>query len=241
MLENSELNSPQTKQQYGIQSQTCFDYLAFQGDDDCAEIEETVDLVSATATMSTEDIAHGYVYGLMVINFHIIGYSQVWARYARSVHNIDYRMFYDRLFEIIHSDDIFGTIYQQTRNNVIEYLRTGRISSNKQRGHALHSADMPLHYENRQRCFELARAVAQHFGIDEYSVEQLQQHFIYDSMHEYPLTLGANFDLGQGTGDPVQYTISSKISNTENFDFYRARRKGFLKNDISITLDTRSK
>ena len=54
--------------------------------------------------MSTEELVESYMYAWMMVQFHILGYTQLYAKYARHIINVPYRKFNDMLFEKIQQD-----------------------------------------------------------------------------------------------------------------------------------------
>ena len=237
LLENSEMAQSASRMQYGIRSIVAKDYMPQFNANDFREIEEEIELVNQTNTMSTADMVDAYMYGWMIIHFHINGYSQLYSRYCRHRKNISYRQFYDRLFELL-PDGVFQDHYNRLRQVVDHYLHTGQMLqfdsfTKNQSGHGIHALSYGFMYENRFKAYELVKTVAESFCELEPGIDLLQNNFLFDPEQQYPVTAQIDFDLGTWQDGSNCYEIRPKLTAHKQFDLYQFRRQGLLKNKIT--------
>jgi putative methyltransferase len=237
LLDNSEMAQSASRMQYGIRSIIAKDYMPQFNPNDFREIEEEIELVNQTNTMSTVDMVDAYMYGWMIIHFHINGYSQLYSRYCRHRKNISYRQFYDRLFELLPTSG-FQDHFNRLREVVDHYLHTGQMLqfdsfTKGQNGHGIHALSYGFMYENRFKAYALAKTVAESFCELEPGIDLLQNNFIFDSEQQYPVTAQIDFDLSTWQDGANCYEIRPKTTATKQFDLYQFRRQGLLKNRYS--------
>jgi hypothetical protein len=236
LLENSEMAQPESRRLYGIKSIVAKDYMLLYDPNDCREIEEEIELVNQTNTLSTQDMVECYMYGWMVLHFHISGYSQLYARYCCQRKNISYRAFYDQLFARLQQDNFFLDHFVKMRGVVDHYLHTGemlKFDNFTNSGHGIHALSYRFMYENKNQASELAREVAESFCEVEQGLINIQNNFIYDPSQQFPITVDLAFDLYNWQDEPCRYEINLKASIDEEFDFYSYRRRGLIKNKIT--------
>jgi putative methyltransferase len=243
LLENSELNSFESKIKHGIKTITALDYMPFGNSNDYNEISEKISLISSTNTMSIEDMAESYMFGWTIIHFHIGGYSQQYAKYSRNILGVSYRNFYEKMQELILDSEVFYDHYQDLKSTVIRYLKTGNLSddsirhlildSNRQRGHGLGSESFKYVYDNRFRVYMLSKKCVEHFGIAPDILDELQKSFIYDQNENYPKEMNLPWDFITWKEKESKYLIDKKNSIDKDFNFYLVRRRGLLKNSFN--------
>ena len=221
LLENSEMASTYSKDRYSISSITSADYFALYNSNDYQDIQEQIELVNGTSTMTLEDLTEAYMYGWLIIHWHISGYSQHIARTARR-NGTPYKQYYDKLFAMLKDNLVFGQHYAELKTLVHKYLSSGKleIQSNKSHGHNLHTYSYGFMYENRRLAYNLAIQCGEQFTSLDQSDKFIQSHFLFDKHTKYPLQYDNTM-------------ISTKLKDTESLDFYSLRRKGLLKNTIS--------
>lgn len=237
LLENSELNQLNSRLKYGIKSIVAKDYMPLYNVNDWKGIDEDIQLVNQTSTMTTEDLVQGYMYGWMIIQFHISGYSQIYAKYCRQ-QQVQFRQFYDLLFTQLKQPGFFQSHFDQLTTVVRHYLTTGemmKFDNFKQGGHGIHALSYEFMYQNRHHAYELALDVANGFGKVPVELERLQQGFIFDPTVSYPMVVTLPVDIENNLEQNTQYNIQPKGKFTKDFDFYSFRRQGFIKNKITIT------
>lgn len=238
ILTNSEMNNLEYRKTYGIKSVIAKDYMPLYNANDSRDIEEVIELVNATNTMSTESMIESYLYGWLIIYFHIAGYSQIVARYLRETGGIErYSDYYRLLLQKVIDHDVFGEHYNKNKILVDHYLKTGELlpwGQNKNGGHAIHSASYLFLFENRTQAFDLAIQTAEVFAKLPDWVIDLQRAMLVDETKEYPLSITADFDIFSAKSAAVTYTIQSKFDIKSNMNWYHYRRKGLVKNLITV-------
>jgi hypothetical protein len=225
MLVNSELTA--TREQYGIQTTRTDKLFALYSDDNY--YPEFVEIVKATNTMSTEDMIESFMYGWMILNFHLQGYTQIISRYNRLKYDISYREFYDQLMENILNDPALRKIYDHMRLNIEQLLRTGTFDDTLiSGGHNIIFLECLDLYKHKEHIFNLYK---------DNDIIDLQRHFIFDVNQTYPLKIDCDFDIKSNIIKDITYNIESKVMHKsfEEFEetFYILRRKGILKNRLT--------
>lgn len=246
LLENSDLNSLESKLKYGIKTITANDYVPFSNKDDYTGINEEIMLVQSTNSMSVTDMVEAYMYGWMIIHFHISGYTQYMSKYARHILNISYRQFYDELYARLKNSNFFESHVQSLRTSITNYLLTGdlngtdtiprplQVDTNKIRGSLSGIDSFKFLYDNKNKCFDIGVECLKTFTKDVAQIDLLQRHFIYDCNVAFPIEIETPWDLRIGALDTTKCVINPKFLPTNEFDFYLARKKGLLKNHIEF-------
>jgi hypothetical protein len=232
LLENSELAQPESRQKYGIRSIAAKDYMPLFNKNDYREIEEEIDLITATNTMNTEDLIESYMYGWMIIQFHISGYSEVWSRHLREVNGLPYSQYYDRMWTIIQQHPFWSAHFNEIKQIISDYLYTGKISKMDRRGgHGMSSMSFEYLYRNRHQAYDLGKEVAAYFDFYDVTVDQIQRCILHDlsiqptiwQLDRHPITWRP---------DPGKWQVVTRPL-AEGLDFYSLRRRGFLKNKFA--------
>jgi len=236
LLENSEMNQPDSRSKYGIKSITAKDYMPLYNPGDWRDIEEEIELVCATNTMTTEELIEGYMYGWMIIHFHINGFSQIIAKYLRYQCNISYRKFYDAMFdELRNKNNFFYDHYNELLNVVNHYMTTGVLLNfdTAKGGHGIHAISYKYIYDNQLHAIDVAIQVAEQItGNLPDSIKNLQNNYVFNPNVSYPVKIESEFDIDTWDKEDRIYNITAKLELTDGFEFYTWRRKGLLKNRI---------
>jgi len=222
LLENSEMASTYSIEQYNISSVTSADYFALYNSNDYQDIQEQIELVNGTSTMTLDELAEAYMYGWLIIHWHISGFSQHIAKSVRKS-GTTFKQYYDKLFAMIKDDPLFGEHYIELKDLVYKYLSNGRLDlqSNKSHGHNLHTYSYDFMYKNKRSAYNLAIQCGEKFVMLEQSDKFIQNHFLFDKHTNYPLQYNKTM-------------IRTKLKGSDNIDFYSLRRKGLLKNIIQL-------
>jgi len=239
ILINSEMGQPEYRRKYGIESVVAKDYMPLYNANDSREIQETIELINATNTMSTDDMVTAYMYGWMILYFHIGGYSQVVSRYLRGAHDISYKDYYNRLFEKLSDDPKLGEHFSKTKEVVRHYLTTGEILSFadiKNGGHALHSVSYGFMYQHRESAYELALEIGNKCVTLPAWVSELQYNFLFNEDSQYPLIISADYNIITQEHNELVYQIQPQKGMTSELNFYQTRRKGLLKNLVTTEI-----
>ena len=235
LLENSELSTIESKTKYGIVSRRYSNYVNFEelSKYNFDGIEEEIELVIATNTMSTKELIESYLYSWIIIQWHILGYSQIIAKYLRFVHNITYRSFYDHLLTVIKNDTYFGNHYSTLYTMLDESIHNKKPVGNFMiSAHVFHQYYNNEYYLNKQSIFEFVFRAASMICDVPASILELQKYFIYDEDQQYPITIESSFNLVNQSDELTTYLIKSK--NDVTLKGLRARRLGLYKNFIQI-------
>jgi putative methyltransferase len=234
LLENSELSQPNSRFTYNIKSIISKNYISLKNPTDWNDPDEETELICSTNTMSTEDMIEAYMYGWMIIQIHVTGYSQIISKYLRFARNLSYYDFYNNLISDIKQSDFFNPHYEYVRDLVKNFLNTG-IVKDEATGHMLHSVSNPWLYENKTTVIDFIYDSAKKIHEIPNWVKELQHNFIYDSEKEYPIIIVGNYNIIEKIESETHYKITSKLSNKiRTFSSANMRRRGLLKNTIYI-------
>jgi putative methyltransferase len=230
LLENSELATIESRQRWQLDTVTVQDYIALGQERD--EIPEFAEIVRATNTLTRSQLIDCYMYAWMIVQMHVTGYTQIVARYGRNLGGIGYRCFYDSLWKLLPDDPVLGDHYHQLRSLITEYLENGRLN-NGIGGHALHVQSYQFLYDRRRYLAALALQTMSELTWIAPGVENLQSAFVVDISNLQDEVLHLDFDVIRGVWQKSRYHITTRYRDPAQ-DFYTIRRKGSLKNDITI-------
>jgi len=250
MLENAEMNLLQ-KKLYGIRSVPVYDYMS--GSYNYDELQEAVEVVTATKDMPFEDMLDSQVFSWYINTFHINGLTTYISRFLQKKHNIDYEEFYNRFFDFLQNDPWFIKESTELRHYYRNWMTDGKInhpniSNIEVHGwNIVHRATLNIHADRKyEYVFNLIdKFVKTTFEFDSDLLEQLikfQRYFVidYDKISQYPIELKFDYDfLGyiQNNSEldtPVTYTFKffeDKNITIERFleNIYFSRRRNFGK------------
>lgn len=237
LLVNSDLATPMSQFNYKIKTITTANYLTLNTEEDL--YKEDIQLVCQTSTMTTLEMIDSFMYGWIIVNLHLQGYTQLTSRFYNRKYNIKFRTFYNMLIDLLKKDPILAPIYNEVKNNVELLLYKGILPKNLS-GHNLIFCNGQLLYKHKNQIFSLLdQTVKQLVHPSQYhhDVVKLQSLAIFDQKISYPVTVDLSpklLDTEDGTN--CIYVIDSKVTNEDlqNFDnfYYTLRRKGALKNLI---------
>jgi len=234
VLENSELSFYETRQRYGLTTVKAQDFSSFHNKNDYLNISEFVEIVNSTKTMTTEDLVEAYMYSWMIVQFHIIGYTQLYAKYARYVLNVSYRKFYDALFNKIPDHDYFKLLFDQSKKNIEHYLKTGLFLDKDLSGHTAVPNNFKNIYKNREYAYEIGLSTLKEFTNDIKEIDQLQRLFIYSHELNLPQTINSSWDLNSWEKIDSKYQVDGKIKSHEDLKIFAdTRRNGRLRNTFT--------
>jgi putative methyltransferase len=232
LLLNSELSQEESRRKYKIGTIMAKDYITLVNTGERDGHTEFAELITSTATMTTDEMIDCYMYSWMILHCHVTGYSQIIARYCRNIQNIGYRRFYDVMFELLKSDLVLGPHYDAAKQTVATYLKTGElINSSNFKGHTLYGMSYKFMYDNKNSIMELAAQAASQLAMLPNNILDLQKNFVYDENHNFPREFDSEINLTNWTVAATKYRIENKSANNK-FDFYFSRRKNLLKNNF---------
>ena len=220
MFGDTDLNSALSREVHGIKTIKAEDYMSFSKDDH--GIKEVIELISETNTMSNDELIEAYLYGWLVIQFHIAGYTQLVAKHLNSF-GMGYRSFYDKLFDYIKNDPgVIGDHYREIERSVSHYMKTGKILDQGKHGHTLHAASFAFMFRNKESIFDILSDL----NLVTDDTLKLQKAFIFDEDTEYPHQIQCGKDT---------YTVDTEFKEFDRNDphtVFILRRKGLLKNQL---------
>jgi radical SAM superfamily enzyme YgiQ (UPF0313 family) len=222
LLKNSELGSKEHIEKYGIGWVEAYDYNYYHNPLDWNEKREKINLINKTNTMSTPEVTKAYMYGWMILQLHTQGYTQLVSRYLRGVHNIPYRQFYDRLYELLQIDDKLKVIFNFVEQFEKAYITTGElpdpndidptIEVPKLGGHFTAQMSMDMIYKNRQSIYALAEQIVNELGFNNESIIKMNRDHLYEDNKEYQSTYHSDYDIEEWTPGQFEYELEPCIS-----------------------------
>ena len=220
MFGDTDLNSALSREVHGIKTIKAEDYMSFSKDDH--GIKEVIELISETNTMTNDELIEAYLYGWLVIQFHIAGYTQLVAKHLNSF-GMGYRSFYDKLFDYIKNDPgVIGDHYREIERSVSHYMKTGKILDQGKHGHTLHAASFAFMFRNKESIFNILSDL----NLVTDDILDLQRAFIFDEDAEYPYQIQCGKDT---------YAVDTEFKEFDRNDphtVFILRRKGLLKNQL---------
>jgi hypothetical protein len=230
---NTELNGEFSRNLYCIKTIKAEDYVSFANDKDYDGVVEIIELISETNSMTNDELIQAYMYGWMIVQFHIAGYSQLLAKYCFNTMNISYRTFYDNLFDYIAKNtEMIGEHYREIFNAVNHYMKTGKILNKGKHGHTLHAGSFNFMFNNKDYIFsEIENCVLEYLKIHQ-NIFDLQRNFIFSEDKTYPLQIESQYDVETWEKKNLKYQIDNEFKNEDKSNLFILRRKGLLKNKI---------
>ena len=226
MFGDTDLNSSLSREVHGIKTIKAEDYMSFSKEDH--DIKEVIELISETNTMTNDELIEAYLYGWLIIQFHIAGYTQLVAKHFYKNLNVDYRIFYDALFEFIKKDTgVIGQHYNEIEKSVSHYMKTGKILDQGKHGHTLHAGSFAFMFNNKKDIFDILDKVATLLISIDDDILKLQRAFIFDEDVQYPYHIEC---------EDGKYEVDTEFKEFDKNDphtVFILRRKGLLKNQLS--------
>ena len=230
LLENSAIATATSRQQWRFDTVMAQDYLALEQSQD--PVPEYAEIVRGTSTLTRQELIDCYMYAWMIVQMHVTGYTQIVARYGRELAGIGYRSFYDAVWQQLPLDPVLGQHFHDVRHLVSEYLDRGRLRDGVG-GHTLHTRSYRFMYDHRRYLAGVSLQIMSEMTWVAPGLENLQQAFVVDISNQQDAVLDLDFDIIEGVWRRSRYEITTKHRDTTQ-DFYTVRRKGSLKNDITI-------
>tara|TARA_B100000214_G_scaffold118581_1_gene83738 strand:- start:260 stop:1195 length:936 start_codon:yes stop_codon:yes gene_type:complete len=247
MFGNTQLNSKLSRELHGIKTIKSEDYVSFGNDRDYDGVVEIIELISETNTMTNDELIEAYMYGWLIVQFHIAGYTQLIAKYFHYKLGISYRRFYDALFDYVRNNKgNIGNHYREIFKSVNHYMKTGKILDTGKHGHTLHAGSFAFMFNNKEEIFSEVKNMIRSLQpmIEEWcdvqspiddNILEAQKCFIFDENMTYPHTFKSNYDLETWEEKNIDYLIDTEFKNFDKnnpHEVFILRRKGLLKNQI---------
>ena len=234
LLPNTEWNKSH-KEQYNIETVKLWDFVPGAVVDE--KDEEHMDFVVSTNTMDRDDMHESFMFSFMCEQMHYNGYSQIIAKYLRVKHNISYREFYDKMFEMIGSYKGVEAEFNRISKTYRDFQRTGRTTTPGIKAHTLEIVSRKVFYEMYKDCIDFALAVGEQFANIPETVIEMQKRFLNNQYYTVPFTATLDVNLETMTEDETEYRIVDLAeyisSNRTGADFPRGtiERNKILKQD----------
>ena len=247
MFGNTQLNSKLSREVHGIKTIKSEDYVSFGNDKDYSEVVEIIELISETNTMTNDELIEAYMYGWLIVQFHIAGYTQIIAKYFHYKLGISYRRFYDALFDYVKNNKgNLGDHYREIFNSVNHYMKTGKILDTGKHGHTLHAGSFAFMFNNKEEIFSEIEdmIISLQPMIEEWSnvrhpidpnIFLSQRAFIFDEHENYPYAFRSNYNLDTWEEGNIDYLIDTEFKDFDKnnpHEVFILRRKGLLKNQM---------
>lgn len=205
ILENAEMNLVQ-KKFHKIEEAIVRDYL--NGTNNDGDLEEVVRIVKSTREMPYDDLLEAIMFTWYMNTFHINGLTTILSRFVNKIQNIDYKEFYDRLFNYIMNDEWFKTQYLDTKNYFNEWFLNGKFTHpnlgniNISGMNLIQKTAISIHFEQQyEKCFSIIEKFYKDtFPLHEKYFEDLffiqRNYFIqFNKIKEYPVVKKLNHNI----------------------------------------------
>jgi radical SAM superfamily enzyme YgiQ (UPF0313 family) len=254
MLENAEMNLLQ-KKLHKITSVPVYDYMS--GSYNYNELQECVEVVTGTKEMPIDEMLDSQVFSWFMQTFHINGLTTYISRFLHKKLDIDYSVFYDKLWNYLSGDPWFEQERSELRQYYQNWMTDGKInhpniSNIEVHGwNIIHRTTLHMHRDNKyEYVFNLIEQfVKTEFDIDQRYLSQLlefQRNYVvnYKSISQFPYIQHSDYDfLGYILEDsklemPVGYRFDFQESKDISLDrflenIYFGRKRNFGKSLIT--------
>lgn len=203
MLENAEMNLVQ-KKLYKIEHRPVYDYMS--GSYNFDELKESVEVVISTKDMSTEQMLEAHAFSWFINTFHINGLTNYISRVLKKSSDIDYKEFYEKLYEYIKIDPWFSKERTEVKQYYKNWMLEGQInhpdiSNIEVHGwNLVHRTTLNMHVEKKyDYVFNLIKTfLKENFSVDYAdSLIEFQKSYVinYEKISEYPITVDFDYDF----------------------------------------------
>jgi len=227
MLENAEMNLTQ-KEEHQIESRPVYDYMS--GSYNFDELKECVEVVISTKDMSTEEMLEAHAFSWFINTFHINGLTTYISRFLKKHREIDYKEFYEELYEYLKQNAWFEEERTQIKKYYRNWMFDGSIShpdiSNIEvhGWNLVHRTTLNIHADNK---YEYVFGLVEDFmntkfpSVENKELLDFQKHFVIDyyKVKEYPIVREYKYDF---LGDLLENTTLNK-KTTYKFDFLESK------------------
>lgn len=209
LLENSELNLPDYKNKFGIQSVKIGNFMSHYVPD--YDVAEQAHIICATNTMSTDDIINGTMFSWMIINFHCYGWTQIYSRFFNATTTATVEEFYSNLLTHITANKmgIISDLYQEYKdmtelyiNNNAEFVRLGHNQF------IMQSVQEYFHTNKNEIESLITEFIVANYWESAFAeLIEYQKHFVASKDCKYPYTVDLDFGIYRTIAFAEQYTI----------------------------------
>lgn len=254
LLENAQMNLSQ-RRLYKIEGRMVYDYIS--GTYNEHEIKEGVEVVVSTRDLPHDRMVDAQVWSWFQNTFHINGITNYISRFLNKYQGLDYRDFYESLFQYIKTDSWLKQEEERIREHYDNWVKFGRINHIPIQGmeihgwNLIHSTMINIHSENK---LDHVTNVVEKFVRNNFKIEPnlltdllaLQKAYSIDfnKINEYPRIISFNHDIpGYLQGDSeLNIKVVYEFNFPENKDMslrqfceqiFFARRRNFGKSWIN--------
>ena len=257
LLENAEMNLSQ-RSIFKMQTKDVIDYMSQSTAEDEGPVE-TIAVITETSTLSWNDMLEAQTWSSFMHTFHMYGFSTQIAKFLYKHHGIDYKEFYQELYQAVGEDPYIGKLLEKIKSHYAAWMTNGFLphpvtEKISQTGiNLLTSLTLLVHLEQQvDYVFDfVCKYVTDTYKIDSGIQQQLfdyQRNLIvtYDQISNYPTktsyTLNLFGYLDQDTALEQACVVSfdfpedKKMSATRFYEnIYYGRKRAFGKSSIKIT------
>jgi radical SAM superfamily enzyme YgiQ (UPF0313 family) len=253
LLENAEMNLTQ-KAEYELEGRIVYDYLV--GTYNEHEVKEGIEVIVSTKDMPRESMIDAQVWSWFMNTFHINGMTNYIARFLYTYSNVEYKTFYEKLYEYIQTDPWLNNEIARIREHYDNWTTNGKIDHDPIQGmeihgwNLIHSTVINLQGERKHtQVFDLIdKFVTENFDLPEQILKDLlfvQRKFLinYEECNSYPLNIELKNDIiGYVQGDVLENTVAYEFDFPENKSMslqqfceqiFFARRRNFGKSWVT--------
>jgi hypothetical protein len=253
LLENAEMNLTQ-KAEYELEGRIVYDYLV--GTYNEHEVKEGIEVIVSTKDMPRNEMIDAQVWSWFMNTFHINGMTNYIARFLYTYSNIEYKTFYEKLYEYIQTDAWLNNEIARIREHYDNWTTNGKIDHDPIQGmeihgwNLIHSTVINLQGERKHKqVFDLIDTfVKENFELPEDILNDLlfvQRKFLinYEECNSYPLNIELKNDIiGYVQGDELENTVAYEFDFPENKSMslqqfceqiFFARRRNFGKSWVT--------
>lgn len=249
LLENAEMNLEQ-KESFQMTSVPVYDYMS--GSYNTNELKESVEVVTSTKDMPFEDMLDSQIHSWFLQTFHINGLTTYLSRFLYKNNNVDYKEFYENLWNFLQHDPWFKEEVNAVRKYYTNWMTSGHInhpniSNIEVHGwNIVHRTTLLIHTEKKyDYVFDLIEKFAfLNFNLDESLLAQIlkfQRSYVinYDTISRFPYSLSFDFDFLGYLQDDTELNCKTEYKFEfiedksmsldrflENIYFYRKRNFG---------------
>jgi len=216
VIPNSEMDDVEYQKKYGIKLIEPKDMYRAPEEriwDEEDNSAETISMVSATNTMSSQDMANCLSYFWMLSQFHFAGYTKIVTQYLYNMAGIDYKTYYDKLYNTLKYDHISSEWVNTVEEVFIAYLKNGEVPNSDKYNNVV-ALTMAESYkfseisEHKDYFIELGLKVAEELAEIPQSIKDLQHASLVNEQTDYPYTLTSTIDIDRWVVDTIQYKIN---------------------------------
>ena len=238
VIPNSEMDTPEYQKRYDIKLIYPRDMYRSPEEriwDDEDNSYESIAMVSSTASASSQDLADCLSYSWMMSQFHYAGITQLLARYLYHIKNINYRDYYDSLYQALKHDSIGSSLLNTVEEILQNYMVHGEVPKNEKWGNVValtlpESYGSGIVFQNKDHFIKLGFAVANKFAEIDPSIIELQYAFTKITNQEYPYIINSTIDIDRWEVVDCSYEIVDRKAVSHMHD--QMYQKYLLKTDI---------